>query len=264
MIITAVVCFSGAGLVLGIILGIADKYLKVQTDPREERVLDSLPGINCGACGHPGCIGYAQAIVEKGDEIIKCIPGGEDVAGKLGAIMGKQAGRMEKRVARVKCNGGRDKSPEKFTYSGISSCAAVDITGGGNKACMYGCLGLADCMRACPYDAISMREDGIPDIREDKCTACGKCVIECPRNIIDIIPVDKRVIVACCSKDSGAETRKNCKVGCIACRLCVKACPSQAITVEDNLARIHPEKCTLQKACIPKCPMHTIIHWGQV
>ncbi|MFH1379601.1 MAG: RnfABCDGE type electron transport complex subunit B [bacterium] len=261
MIITAVVCFSITGLILGIILSIAGRYFNVKVDLREEKILDSLPGINCGACGYPGCGAYAAAIIEKKEELTKCIPGGNETAEKLGLIMGIQAGRMEKRVARVFCNGGRDKSPERFIYSGISSCTAVNITGGGNKACVYGCLGLGDCMRSCPFDAIVMRDDAIPHIDEEKCTSCGKCVIACPRQLIDIIPKDKKVIVACKSRDTGAEVRKNCTVGCTACKLCVKACSSQAITVEDNLACIHPSTCTLQKACIPTCPRHTIIEY---
>jgi ferredoxin len=54
--------------------------------------------------------------------------------------------------------------------------------------------------------------------------------------------------------------RKVCQVGCIACRACEKVCEPKAITTEDNLARIDPEKCTNCGACIPKCPRKTIIH----
>ncbi|MBD3272296.1 MAG: RnfABCDGE type electron transport complex subunit B [Elusimicrobia bacterium] len=261
MIVTAVITFGLMGLIIGILLAVANRFLQVTTDPREERVLAVLPGINCGACSYPGCAAYAAAVVQEHDRIDKCIPGGMNVAQKIGAIMGATVGPMEKRVARVLCNGGRDKSPERFRYSGISSCAAVQVTSGGNKACTYGCLGLGDCKNVCPFDAIIIREDGIAYVLEDKCTACGRCVAACPRGIISIIPKDKRVIVACSSKDPGPETKRNSKVGCIACRICVKKCPSQAITVENNLARINPDACTLAQSCIAPCPMHTIIEF---
>ncbi len=263
MIITAVLCFSITGLTLGILLAVANRFLRVHVDPREEEILNILPGINCGACGYPGCAGYAAAIVSKSEEVNKCTPGGEDAVKKMGAVMGVKVEVLLKRTARVFCNGGKDKSPERFHYTGISSCAAVHITAGGNKACSYGCLGLGDCFMACPFNAIRMREDGIPEINPDACTACGKCVSACPRNLISIIPVEKKVIIACNSKDSGPETRKTCKVGCTACRLCVKACPSNAITVEENLARINSQTCTLARACIPKCPQKTIIEFSK-
>jgi len=254
MIITAVVCFSVTGLVLGILLAVASRYLKVIVDPREEKILGILPGINCGACSYPGCSSYASAIVIKNEELNKCIPGGMKIAEQIGGIMGQKVGKMEKRIARVFCNGGRDKSLEVFEYSGIASCSAIQITAGGNKTCTYGCLGLGDCAGVCPFDAIVMRDDRIPHIIEDKCTACGRCVAACPRGLISIIPADKRVIVACRSKDPGPETRRNCSVGCIACRICVKVCPSKATSVNENLAQIDPGTCTLAKACIPKCP----------
>ena len=50
-----------------------------------------------------------------------------------------------------------------------------------------------------------------------------------------------------------------CTVGCIACRLCEKVCPTEAITVEDNLASIDYEKCINCGQCEQKCPKK-IIH----
>lgn len=50
--------------ILGFGLALADKFLKVQEDPRIEEVTKMLPGANCGGCGYPGCSGFASAVVK--------------------------------------------------------------------------------------------------------------------------------------------------------------------------------------------------------
>ncbi len=52
------------GIVLGLGLALAFKYLAVEEDPRFEQLMEMLPGYNCGACGKPGCSGFATAIIE--------------------------------------------------------------------------------------------------------------------------------------------------------------------------------------------------------
>ena len=63
MVIVAVIMMLVLGAVLGLGLGVADKYLKVEADVRVEKVTSLLPGYNCGACGYPGCAGLAEALV---------------------------------------------------------------------------------------------------------------------------------------------------------------------------------------------------------
>ena len=67
------------GIILGVLLVIASKYLYVEEDTRVEEVTKLLPGYNCGACGFPGCSGFADAIVNgKVDRLNHCKPGKED------------------------------------------------------------------------------------------------------------------------------------------------------------------------------------------
>ena len=61
------------------------------------------------------------------------------------------------------------------------------------------------------------------------------------------------------NKDKGAVTRKACSVGCIGCGKCVKTCPFEAITLENNLAYIDPAKCRLCRKCVAVCPTGAIV-----
>ena len=49
-----------------------------------------------------------------------------------------------------------------------------------------------------------------------------------------------------------------CTFGCVGYGDCVNVCPSEAICIEDNLARVDPRKCSGCKVCIDTCPMGII------
>jgi len=68
--------------------------------------------------------------------------------------------------------------------------------------------------------------------------------------------------VLCQNCDKGALVRKACKVGCIACKACERACKYEAIRVDNNLARIDYAKCTNCGACALMCPTKCIIDEG--
>ena len=61
--LTAPAIMTGIGLFFGTILAIAQRFLKVDEDPRIEATNDLLPGTNCGACGEPGCLAFAEKLV---------------------------------------------------------------------------------------------------------------------------------------------------------------------------------------------------------
>ncbi len=246
------------GLLFSIGLSIAYQKLKVEEDPRVEKISEILPQANCGACGYSGCRAFAEAVAKGKAETSGCPVGGEEVAQQVAEIMGTEAGKAERKVARLHCRGDNKAAQNKGTYLGITTCYAAHIIGG-NKQCVYGCLGYGDCVEACPFDAITMEEDGLPVVDEEKCTACGKCVEACPRNLFDLQPVSQNIMVFCRSLDGGASAKKACKNACISCGICVRACP-EAIVLENNLAvikdykKIDPEKIQ----AIEKCPTNAI------
>ncbi|MGE5893395.1 MAG: 4Fe-4S binding protein, partial [bacterium] len=174
-------------------------------------------------------------------------------------ITGKKAVAREPIFARIMCQGGWTKSAKRFKYEGVQDCRAAVLAGGGDKSCIYGCLGYGTCMRVCPFGAITMNDDHLPVVDMAKCTGCRKCEQACPKKVIEVLPGSKAVIVACHSRDKGGDTRKNCSIGCIACGMCEKVCPFDAPKVENNLSRINLDKCRVCGLCVPKCPTKAIV-----
>ena len=258
-IIAAGVVVGLVGIILGLFLGVSGEKFKVEVDPREEAILEVLPGNNCGGCGYAGCSGLAAAIVKGEAPVGQCPVGGAPVAAKVGAIMGIEAGAGVKKVAFVKCAGTCDKAKQNYEYTGVEDCASMGfVPAGGPKACKYGCTGMGSCVKACPFDAIHV-VDGVAVVDVKKCKACGKCVAACPKSLIELVPYDTKHVVQCSSKDKGKDVMSACSVGCIGCGLCAKTCPKGAITVENNIAHIDQDKCDGCGACAMKCPKKIIL-----
>ena len=90
------------------------------------------------------------------------------------------------------------------------------------------CMGKA-CQNSCNFGAISMGRDRAY-IDPDKCKECGKCAQACPYNAI-------------------ADLTRPCR----------KACPVDAITMDENgLVEIDESKCIQCGACIHGCPFGAI------
>lgn len=256
-ILYAVIIVGGVGLLIGVALSIAGKFLAVEVDEKEVAIREALPGNNCGGCGYAGCDGLAAAIACGKSDPAACPVGGASVAKTIADIMGVKAEIVPK-VAYVACSGDCDKAKEKYHYYGNASCNdAAGIPGGGAKACGFGCLGLGSCVQVCEFDAIHV-VNGKAVVDPEKCKACGKCVAACPKGLISIIPADTKYMVKCSSKDKGKDVMLSCSAGCIGCGLCAKNCPHDAVEFEYNLAWIDQEKCEKCGVCAEKCPKKVI------
>lgn len=256
-IVIAAVVVSVVGILAGILLGVASEKFKVEVDEKEIAIRELLPGNNCGGCGYPGCDGLAAAIAKGEASANGCPVGGEEVAKAIAEIVGGDADAV-KMVAHVMCAGDCNKAKDAYEYVGPKNCKiAANAPGGGPKGCSYGCMGYGSCVAVCQFDAIKII-DGIAVIDKNKCKACGMCVAECPRNIIEMIPYDAGAVVECNSKDFGKDVKAVCQTGCIGCGICQKNCPQDAITVENFLAKVDYDKCTGCGTCKEKCPVKII------
>ena len=266
IILVSVIVLGGLGLVSAVILYFVASKFKVYEDPSIDQVEEALPSANCGGCGFPGCRAFAenavkQAKEEKSLEGFYCPVGGNEVMQKVASIVGLEIEEQAPMIAVVRCNGTGAHSPEKVKFEGATSCSFAHALYAGEGGCQYGCLGLGDCVEACEFDAIHINpERGLPEVN-DKCTACGACVIACPRDIIELRkkgPRDKRIFVSCVNKEKGAAAKKNCDVACIGCGKCEKVCEFDAITITSFLAYIDFEKCKLCRKCVEVCPTSAI------
>ncbi len=259
MITTALLTMGGIALLMGIILSIAYLKLAVKPNPKEEAIRKLLPGANCGACGFPGCDMYAEKLSKGEASIDGCKAIGNEVREKIAEIIGVEVKPTKPMIATLICQGGRDICPEHFNYDGVDSCRAAVLLHGGDKGCPFGCIGLGDCERVCPFNAIRMGNNGLPIIDPDKCTGCGICVDECPKGVLKLIPKDKLVYLACNSQDRGKDVKSVCKLGCIGCTICIKVCPYDALRMEGNLPVMDFEKCTDCGICVHKCPTKSFV-----
>lgn len=157
------------------------------------------------------------------------------------------------------------------------------------------CFGCVLCRNSCPYDAIYIKSNMAPPIRENVpninkklCKACGACVQACKTGSIHIksphsgeaySEIDKDTCVRCgycfrvCPTDAikyGELIPKTVKGGkaiivnqkdCIGCMTCTRVCPSVgAINVgkSNKLPYINPAYCARCEECMHSCPSGAI------
>jgi Na+-translocating ferredoxin:NAD+ oxidoreductase RNF subunit RnfB len=263
VVLYTIISLSAIGIAAAVILYFVAQKFKVYEDPRIDLVESELPAANCGGCGFAGCRAFAEALVKSDDfGDLYCPVGGNEVMAKIAGLLGREAVEQAATVAVVRCNGTPEHRPRTNQYEGAISCAVSHNLYMGESGCPFGCLGHGDCVVSCDFDAIHMNpETGLPEVVDDKCTACGACVKACPRDIIELRkknPKDRKIFISCINEEKGGVARKNCAVACIGCGKCVKVCPFDAITMENNLAYIDPVKCRLCRKCVPECPTNAI------
>ena len=259
-ILDSALVLGGVGLFFGFLIAMANKKFYVWEDPRIDGVEDLLPSTNCGACGQPGCRAFAEAAVAGKVQPSSCTVMGPDDISDIASYLGVDAGEANKRVARLLCAGGKSQKRQKSDYTGLETCKAAAAVSGGGKGCSWGCLGLADCERSCDQDAIFMNDDLLPVVIPELCTACNDCVIACPKDLFELMPVEQKLIVQCKNLLKGDAAEDLCSVACNTCNRCVADSEPGVIEMINNLAVINYEKNELtDPKAISRCPTGAIV-----
>lgn len=82
--IESVLIMLALGTLLGVGLGYASEKFYVEPDPAFDDVMTMLPGLNCGACGYPGCAGLAEAFIDQDAESVSlCKPSNQETRVKI-------------------------------------------------------------------------------------------------------------------------------------------------------------------------------------
>lgn len=161
-ILFAIVILTTLGFVLGLSLGIAGKYLKVESDPLIEKVEALMPGSQCGQCGFPGCKPAAEALVAGMAPVTLCPPGGTALIEQLAKLLSIEV----------------DLSKSKDAEMMVARVSEET------------CTGCTRCLKVCPTDAIVGAPKQIHAVVADACIACEKCVNVCPTECLQMHPVE--------------------------------------------------------------------------
>ncbi|MDR3087899.1 MAG: RnfABCDGE type electron transport complex subunit B [Azoarcus sp.] len=159
--IVAIASLTILGAALGLVLGIAGRFLAVETNANVAEIEALLPGTNCGQCGFPGCSGAASAIAEGNAALTCCLPGGKALAWAL----------AEKLGVSLDLSGVIDKGPQL-------AIVAEDL-----------CIGCCRCIKSCPTDAILGAPKQIHNVLKEACTGCAACVEHCPTEALVMQPM---------------------------------------------------------------------------
>jgi len=258
--VVPILVLGGVGLVFSSLIALTHRYFKVWEDPRIDVVTGLLPGANCGACGYPGCRGFAEGVL--GGEAVPagCTVSGPEGIQEIAAYLGIEAGEADKRVARLLCAGGAQVAIQRADYRGLLTCGAAAAVSGGGKGCAWGCIGLADCEVACDFDAIHMNRFHLPLVDPEKCTACGDCVEACPKDLFVLMPISQKLIVQCRNLLEGEEAEALCKVACTGCERCAQDAAEGLIEIRNGLAVIdYSQNERAGPEAIQRCPTGAIV-----
>lgn len=156
--ISAIGTLTFMGFSLGMALGIAAKYLRVESNPVVEQIESLLPGSQCGQCGFPGCSPAAEAVANGEAAVTMCPPGGKAIAQQIADLLGIS----------VDLSAMEDQAP-------VIAYVQEEI-----------CIGCTRCYKVCPTDAIVGGPKQIHAVIAEACTGCKSCVDICPTESIQV------------------------------------------------------------------------------
>ena len=126
-----------------------------------------LPQTQCGECGFPGCLPYAEALAQGTTTINKCPPGGLPTVKALGALL--------------------QVDPAPYLHDAAINTRPPSVA----VIREAECIGCTKCIKACPVDAIIGSGKLMHAVIAHECTGCGLCVAPCPVDCIEMVTLDE-------------------------------------------------------------------------
>lgn len=160
----AIAAIGALAALLGLVLGIAARSIRIEGDKVEDRIDALLPQTQCAQCGYPGCRPYARAIAAGEADINQCAPGGDATIRALADLLGRDVKPMASQAE-------AEETPV---------LAVIDEPR---------CIGCTLCIQACPVDAIIGAPRQMHTVIASECTGCKLCLPPCPVDCIDLVAI---------------------------------------------------------------------------
>jgi electron transport complex protein RnfB len=128
-----------------------------------------LPQTQCGECGYPGCLPYAEALIQGVAPINKCAPGGVATVQALATCL------------RLDPTPYLQEAKENIRSPSVAVIREAE------------CIGCTKCIKACPVDAIIGSAKLMHAIIAHECTGCGLCVEPCPVDCIELVSLPEEL-----------------------------------------------------------------------
>lgn len=100
----------------------------------------------------------------------------------------------------VYCSPNKKFNVARSNFNSAYTCFMINSDNGTGTDCKYSCIGLGDCVKVCPQQAIRIVNSTA--VISSLCIGCGKCIDVCPLQIIKLVPenINSQEICANCTK----------------------------------------------------------------
>lgn len=99
----------------------------------------------------------------------------------------------------VMCSSEKEINVEFLKFNPGQSCLVADAVFHSGNKCPFSCIGLGDCVKSCPQEAIFIKNHTA--VVSNLCIGCGLCVKSCPKGIIRMVDKDAKSHLVCSNRD---------------------------------------------------------------
>ena len=127
------------------------------------------------------------------------------------------------------------------------------LLSGGMKVCAVGCLGLGSCVKACQFNALTIGPSGLPVVDAEKCTGCGACERVCPKHIIKLSSVTRRILHEYTLEDCTTPCQRACPAGIDICAYIGQIATGDYLQAVQTIKERNPFPTVIGRICPRPC-----------